>query len=145
MTLHKSVPLGSHHVPYNWLYVNNAARLSASGFVAADVGKFARVQSDNSVWMLAETTPIWVAINPVAGGLVLDGYASDVTVSEHYQQHSAAIQTIIGELDGYATSGVSETTVMEHYQQHSDAFDTIRKDLDGFMDLVELELERMAI
>ena len=31
----------------------------------------------------------------------LDGYAWDQTVSEHYHQHSEAIQTIVKELDGY--------------------------------------------
>ena len=31
----------------------------------------------------------------------LDGYAWDQTVSEHYTQHSEAIQTVVKELDGY--------------------------------------------
>jgi hypothetical protein len=38
----------------------------------------------------------------------LDGYASDVTVSEHYQQHSEAIQTILKDLDGYNSTYTEE-------------------------------------
>ena len=55
----------------------------------------------------------------VAGGIVnvalktaLDGYATttsvsglDTTVSEYYQQHSEAIQTILKDLDGYVADG----------------------------------------
>lgn len=63
-----------------------------------------------------------------------DGYASDVTVSEHYRQCSNAIQTILKSLDGYSSSSgdASDITVSEHYRQHSTAIQTIRKDLDGY-------------
>lgn len=69
----------------------------------------------------------------------LDGYgsgsgdASDQTVSEHYAQHSVAIQTILKELDGYsADTGASDQTVSEHYRQHSDAIQAILQSLDGY-------------
>jgi len=83
----------------------------------------------------------------VDGGIVnsalktaLDGYATitsvaglNSTVSDHYNQHSDAIQTILKDLDGYG--GVDpglQTTVDEHYVQHSDAIQTILKELDGY-------------
>jgi hypothetical protein len=86
--------------------------------------------------------------------------ASDITISEHYQQHSDAIQTILKDLDGYvittienqhwidgsqqrqnirnALDGYSTTisgldsVLFEHYQQHSNAIQTILKELDGY-------------
>lgn len=126
MTLHKNIALGAHHVPYNWTYDNEAARLAASGFANSDLGKLARQLDDNSLWMLTATTPVWTS---VSGGLLhgeLDGYASDATVSEHYNQFSAAIHSILKDLDGYST------TDQEHYVQLSEALQTVLKDLDGY-------------
>ena len=126
MTLHKSIPLGSHHVPYNWAYDNTAARIAASGFGSSDVGKFARQLDDDSIWMLVNHSPItWV---PITGAFMgqLDGYASDTTIQEHYSQLSSAIQTILKDLDGYAS------TADEHYTQHSEAIDLLRQAADGY-------------
>lgn len=51
------------HIPYNWPYANAAARTGATGFVATDVGKFARQIDDNSIWLLTDTTPTWKSVS----------------------------------------------------------------------------------
>jgi|GEM_PF-4401896 len=63
---HSESTVGAIHIPYNWSYANAAARTGASGFVAGDVGKFARQLDDNSIWMLTATTPTWIQ---VGGGI----------------------------------------------------------------------------
>lgn len=50
------------HTPIAYEYANAAARTGATGFTAADIGKFARQLDDNSVWMLLAVTPTWTAI-----------------------------------------------------------------------------------
>lgn len=62
-----------------------------------------------------------------AEGLLLDGYVTEQTFQENKQATSEAIQTILGDLDGYAQ------TEQEHHNQHSDAIQTILKDLDGYI------------
>lgn len=65
-----------NHVPYTWSYANEAARLAATGFVAADVGKLCRQLNTNVLYMLTATTPTWEQINGViegTGGLTPTG------------------------------------------------------------------------
>ena len=50
------------HIPYRWSYANAGARTGAGGFVAGDVGKFARQTDNNTIWMLIATTPTWIFI-----------------------------------------------------------------------------------
>lgn len=50
------------HIPYAWTYAGQTEREAASGFVAADVGKFARQLDDDSIYMLVAVTPIWVRV-----------------------------------------------------------------------------------
>ena len=45
-------------VPYSWLFPNQASREAATGFIADDVGKLARQEDNNSLWMLTDYTPI---------------------------------------------------------------------------------------
>lgn len=59
----KTAPLGHVPIPYNWSYADAAARTGATGFIAADVGKFARQLDDNSIWMLIATAPTWVRVS----------------------------------------------------------------------------------
>ena len=51
------------HIPYQWAYADSTARIGASGFVTADVGKLCRQLDDNSLWMLTATTPTWMQVN----------------------------------------------------------------------------------
>lgn len=50
------------HVPYAFEYADETEREAATGFISADVGKFARQLDDNTIWMLTATTPTWVAV-----------------------------------------------------------------------------------
>ena len=45
------------HCPYTWAYPSASARTGATGFVTADLGKFARQTDDDSMWMLTALTP----------------------------------------------------------------------------------------
>ena len=67
---HDIIDVGEIHRPYNFSYANAAARTGATGFIAADVGKFARQVDDNSIWMLTATTPTWEGIGGGAAGVV---------------------------------------------------------------------------
>lgn len=50
------------HTPIGYEYANAAARTGATGFTAADIGKFARQLDDDSLWMLIAVTPTWVTV-----------------------------------------------------------------------------------
>lgn len=66
MALHKNLTEPDIHIPYAYTYANAAARTGASGFVSADLGKFARQTDDNTIWMLTATTPTWVQVSSAA-------------------------------------------------------------------------------
>jgi hypothetical protein len=62
MSFHKDLTGTNIHVPYAWTYADATARLAATGFVAADVGKLAlQVAPTPSLWLLTDESPItWV-------------------------------------------------------------------------------------
>ena len=62
MSYHSAETTGSIHYPYNWTYADQSTREGASGFIAGDIGKFARQLDDNTLWMLVATTPTWVSV-----------------------------------------------------------------------------------
>lgn len=72
MPEHDVAPLGEIHIAYNFSYADAAARTGASGFIAADVGKFARQLDDNTIWMLTATTPTWVQVGGPPGAGIGD-------------------------------------------------------------------------
>ena len=72
MALHSALVTTNIHIAYAFSYANAGARTGAGGFVAADVGKFARQTDDNSLWMLTAVTPTWVAVGG-GGGVVVVG------------------------------------------------------------------------
>lgn len=55
------------HRPYTWAYPSASARTSATGFVTADLGKFARQTDDDSIWMLTAITPTWAPVSGSGG------------------------------------------------------------------------------
>ena len=76
MPFHSNLGAGQNHVPYNWTYNTDVARLADSGFVQADEGKLARQMDDNTLWMLTKYSPIdWVAVGS-GGGLVNESYSN---------------------------------------------------------------------
>lgn len=51
------------HTAIAYSFANQAARLAATGFIPGDVGKFAHVVSDDTLWMLTDDSPItWIQI-----------------------------------------------------------------------------------
>ncbi len=60
------------HTPIAYEYADAAARTGATGFDAADVGKIARQEDDNSLWLLTATTPTWAQITRPAGHVIQD-------------------------------------------------------------------------
>lgn len=63
MPEHDVIPLGEIHRVVNWEYANAAARLAATGFIAADVGKWARQTDDDTYWELKDESPIaWALV-----------------------------------------------------------------------------------
>ena len=62
MTYHSALLKGAIHILNNYEYADETARLAATGFVAADIGKVARQLDNNSFWVLTTTTPTWMSI-----------------------------------------------------------------------------------
>jgi hypothetical protein len=56
---HSDIGLAEIHKVHNWEYANAAARTGASGFIASDVGKWAKQLDDGSFWELTAVTPTW--------------------------------------------------------------------------------------
>src|SRR5687768_3996534 len=64
---HVEIPVGEIHIVHNYSYADSTARLAASGFVPADVGKMALQTDDGSLWVLTDDSPIvWEAANAAA-------------------------------------------------------------------------------
>ena len=75
MTWHKDATPPDVHIPYAFEYSDSTARITATGLVATDVGKFARQADDDTIWMLTDESP-------VSWGLVGGGGGEGVFGSE---------------------------------------------------------------
>ena len=93
---HDVIPLGEIHIPHNWEYADAAARTGATGFVAADVGKWAKQLDNGTFWELTATTPTW-AQRTGAGALANDSITNSLMAN-------MATQTI----KGRATAGTGD-------------------------------------
>jgi len=74
MAKHRREAIGSRHPAIGWTYADEAARVAASGFDSYDVGGLAWQLSDNSIWLLTNTTPTWVSVgaaSSITGTFVL--------------------------------------------------------------------------
>jgi prepilin-type N-terminal cleavage/methylation domain-containing protein len=72
-------PWPVYREPASWTYANAAARTSATGFVAADVGQLAYESDTQTYWRLIATTPSWTA--DTTGGIIVKGTMT-VTVTD---------------------------------------------------------------
>lgn len=57
MPEHDAIVLGERHGLPNYEYVNSTARLAATGFIPADIGKLARQTDNDSLWLLTDDSP----------------------------------------------------------------------------------------
>lgn len=104
MTLVTNGP--ANFVPYRYTYANAAARTSATGFVAADVGSWAVQLDDGTVWELTATTPTWAQRG--GGG----------TVAAHATSHQVGgSDAFTGIVPGsaFAPSGLTGATALSRY------------------------------
>ena len=86
MAVHKNLPIADSHFAHAWEYADETARNSASGFTSAEVGKLARQLDNNSLWMLTSTTPTWLEITSVAGGVneIIKGASAPGDTSKYW-------------------------------------------------------------
>lgn len=60
---HKNLGSADGHPVHSLAYVNQAARLAAGNFTAADAGRVAHQLSDDTFWILTEVDPVrWVSV-----------------------------------------------------------------------------------
>lgn len=80
MSFHDLLDVNAVHIPYNWTFPNAAAREALSvqidgrPLTAEEVGKFAKQEDDNSIWMLTSLAPTWTFIG---GGSSASGYKAE--------------------------------------------------------------------
>lgn len=61
MVLHKEIVLAQRHAAHTYEYANAAARVAATGFVPADVGKLALQLDTMALWILSDDSPVtWI-------------------------------------------------------------------------------------
>lgn len=78
MPEHQTAPLLKRHGIHNWEYTNAAARTGATGFIAADVTKWAKQLDDGSYWELTDDSPVTWAQRT---GLVTAGTPFEMVVA----------------------------------------------------------------
>ena len=62
---HGTITGDAVHVPYAGTFANAAARTGATGLDSTQHGKLFRQLDDNSLWMLASTSPLtWKSLSP---------------------------------------------------------------------------------
>jgi hypothetical protein len=90
--LHRESPIGDQHPIHNWEYADAAARLAATGFVAADVMKLAYQIDNATFWVLTDDSPIaWSSITTVAvDDTPVNGAATTPISSNWAYDHEAA-------------------------------------------------------
>ena len=55
---HSQINYSNVHVPYSFLYATETAMLAATNFQTTDIGKLARVENNNSLWLLISVAPV---------------------------------------------------------------------------------------
>jgi pectin methylesterase-like acyl-CoA thioesterase len=119
MSLHKNLTGTELHGIQAYTYADATARLAATGFVSADVGKVA-LQSDNgSFWILTATTPIWSELTGSSASSIsnyitvgTDGPVNFNTIKEAVQQAIADGASVTNPI----TVAVYPGTYTEEYQ-----------------------------
>ncbi len=81
MSVHSTAtgPTAGIHVPYQWIFANDAARNSSADpntgvvYTSAFLGRVCRQSDTNGLFMLVSTAPTWEPISPRSGTATLDG------------------------------------------------------------------------
>ena len=113
MTWHKDATPPDVHIPYSWIYANQTARESATGLVAADVGKFSRQTDDNTIWMLTNHSPVtWLFIGGGSGTVGTFIGLSDVPSS--YSGEGSRVVAVKATEDGLEFSTITISEIQDH-------------------------------
>ena len=114
---HSVAPLGERHAPYNWLFADTAARMTAGSYVAEDIGKWAYQADSSTIWQLVTTAPTWVQVAPSTAG-------NDANY-EHSQVLAATTWVIVHNLGKRPSVSVMDTSGDE---VHGDvSYDTVNQ------------------
>ena len=69
MGLHRNITGDDLHILQVWEYADQTAREAATGFVAADVGKVAKQEDNDTWWLLANHSPVtWKQVTDLVFG-----------------------------------------------------------------------------
>lgn len=104
---HRDFTGATVHVPYTYTYADATARAAATGFIPADVGKFARQLDDNSIWMLIDDTPeTWVRVSDT-GIVGAEAFTDLSDVPNDYTGQAGLVVAVNGTEDGleFVTGG----------------------------------------
>jgi hypothetical protein len=107
------------HRPYAYSYADAAARTGATGFVSADLGKFARQLDDDSIWMLTATTPTWVridgkhAVEAIACSDETTAIVAATGVAKFRMQYAMKLTAVRASLSTAAASGTFTVDINE--------------------------------
>lgn len=70
ISLHTKLGVGEVHVPFQWVYADEAAREAATGFTADDLHKLALQEDSHTLWLLIQVSPpLWTNIGVGTTGL----------------------------------------------------------------------------
>lgn len=105
---HKTLTGADIHVPHAFTYANATERLTATGFVASDLGKIARQEIDQSYWVLEDVTPLWKAFGGGGGSSELS-FDSITDPAVDAAVTSAVIDVHSGTVITLTTAGNSQT------------------------------------
>lgn len=104
MPEHSDVPLLENHRVANWEYADATARIAAVGFIASDVGKWAKQLDDGSYWELTDDSPITWAQRTGGGGTLVDDSVNNAKLANMAQS------TIKGRAAGTGTGDPTDLT-----------------------------------
>lgn len=137
--LHRNVPTGDVHIPYNWEVADSNARDALSDISVNDIGKWCRVVSNNSIWMLISVSPLtW---SRVTGNM--DGPEAALAELLPVPSAGTKVFTSVNGAFGWATAPAG--TAMSDYVQNQNVIpngDTVIVEANKqFVVIDELEIQ----
>ena len=152
MAFHKDLPIEDSHFAHAWEYADETARTSASGFNANEVGKLARQLDNNSLWMLTSTTPTWLEVTSIAGGVneIIKGATAPGDTSKYWldtnvtpnalKYHDGTQWTEVGAAGSGTSGGINELDIRpEQFRLDDTAIGADRGTVWGIFDTVDFQ------